>query len=121
MYGEGKHTDHPEDAMKFVNETLANMQTPGRWRRYEADRFTAAYELLKRRTARPIQTRLRPSGTASAARSSGWYTWPVVWVDLDGVVSFHGNLAATEAPRSWAKKGAVKSKLLVLHGKPKTR
>jgi dienelactone hydrolase len=33
-------------------------------------------------------------------------------VDLDGVVSFHGNLA-TEAP---AKKGAVKSKLLVLHG-----
>jgi dienelactone hydrolase len=33
-------------------------------------------------------------------------------VDLDGVVSFHGNLA-TEAP---AKKGAVKGKMLVLHG-----
>ena len=31
---------------------------------------------------------------------------------LDGVVSFHGNLA-TEAP---AQKGAVKGKLLVLHG-----
>jgi ABC-type antimicrobial peptide transport system permease subunit len=28
LYGEGKHTDHPEDAMKFVNETVSNFIAP---------------------------------------------------------------------------------------------
>jgi dienelactone hydrolase len=102
MYGEGKHTDHPEDAMKFVNETLANIDVA-------TDRFTAAYELLKRHGTTD------PNDIAAIGYCFGGAVvlhMARFGVDLDGVVSFHGNLA-TEAP---AKKGAVKSKLLVLHG-----
>ncbi len=102
VYGDGKYAEHPEDAMKFMNETIANMGVA-------TERFTAAYEVLKQHGT------TNPNDIAAIGYCFGGAVvlhMARFGVDLDGVVSFHGNLA-TEAP---AKKGAVKSKLLVLHG-----
>lgn len=102
MYGDGKYADHPEDAMKFMNETIANIDVA-------KERFIAAYELLKQHGT------TNPNDIAAIGYCFGGAVvlhMARFGVDLDGVVSFHGNLA-TEAP---AKKGAVKGKLLVLHG-----
>jgi dienelactone hydrolase len=102
MYGEGKHTNHPEDAMKFVNETISNMDAA-------KARFMAAYDLLKQHGTTD------PNDIAAIGYCFGGAVvlhMARFGVDLDGVVSFHGTLD-TEAP---AKKGAVKGKVLVLHG-----
>jgi len=102
MYGEGKHTDHPEDAMKFVNETVSNMDAA-------KGRFMAAYELLKQHGTTD------PNDIAAIGDCFGGALvvhMALFGVDRDGVVSFHGSLA-TEAP---AQKGAVQGKVLVLHG-----
>ena len=102
MYGEGRHADHPEDAMKFMNESMANIDVA-------KGRFMAAYELLKQHGT------TNPNDIAAIGYCFGGSVvlhMARFGTDLDGVVSFHGNLA-TEAP---AQKGAVKGKLLVLHG-----
>lgn len=102
MYGDGKVADHPEDAMKFMNEVVSNMDVA-------KARFEAAYELLKKHETND------PNHIAAVGYCFGGAVvlhMARFGVDLDGVVSFHGNLA-TQAP---AKKGAVKSKVLVLHG-----
>ncbi|MGB5809890.1 MAG: dienelactone hydrolase family protein, partial [Polyangiales bacterium] len=102
MYGDGKLADHPEDAMKFMNEVVSNMEVA-------TARFRAAYEILKRHGTTD------PNQIAAVGYCFGGAVvlhMARFGVDLDGVVSFHGNLA-TEAP---AKKGAVKGKVLVLHG-----
>ena len=102
MYGEGRHADHPEDAMKFMNESMANIDVA-------KGRFMAAYELLKQHgttNSDDIAAVGYCFGGAVALHMARF------GADLDGVVSFHGNLA-TEAP---AQKGAIKGKLLVLHG-----
>lgn len=102
MYGEGKYAKHPEDAMKFMNEAISNMDVA------EA-RFRAAYDLLKEHGTTD------PNAIAAVGYCFGGAVvlhMARFGVDLAGVVSFHGNLA-TQRP---AKKGAVKSKVLVLHG-----
>jgi dienelactone hydrolase len=102
MYGDGKHTDHPDDAMKFVNETIANIDVA-------KGRFIAGYELLKQHGT------TNPNDIAAIGYCFGGGVvlhMARFGADLDGVVSFHGSLA-TEVP---AKKGAVKGKVLVLHG-----
>ncbi len=102
MYGEGRHATHPDDAMKFMNETISNIDVA-------TERFKAAYDVLKEHgTTNPndisaIGYCFGGAVVLHMARSG---------MDLDGVVSFHGNLA-TKTP---AKKGAVKAKVLVLHG-----
>jgi dienelactone hydrolase len=102
MYGEGRHADHPEDAMKFMNETMASIDVA-------KGRFMAAYELLRQHGTTD------PNDIAAIGYCFGGAVvlhMARFGADLDGVVSFHGNLA-TQAP---AKKGAVKGKMLVLHG-----
>lgn len=102
MYGEGRLADHPDDAMKFMNETISNMDVA-------TERFRAAYDLLK------AHGTTNPNDIAAIGYCFGGAVvlhMARFGVDLDGVVSFHGNLA-TQAP---AKKGAVKAKVLVLHG-----
>ncbi|MEM7134945.1 MAG: dienelactone hydrolase family protein [Myxococcota bacterium] len=102
MYGDGKQADHPDDAMKFMTEVVSNMGVA-------KARFDAAYELLKGHGT------TNPSAIAAIGYCFGGAValhMARFGADLAGVVSFHGNLA-TEAP---AKKGAVKSKVLVLHG-----
>jgi dienelactone hydrolase len=102
MYGDGKQASHPEDAQKFMMETISNAEVA-------AARFEAALELLKSHA----------STDATKTAAIGYCFGGAVVLhmaragkDLDGVASFHGNLA-TETP---AKPGAVKAKVLVLHG-----
>jgi dienelactone hydrolase len=102
MYGDGKIADHPKDAGAFAGEVRNNMDVG------EA-RFRAAMALLER----------QPEADLSRAAAIGYcFGGGVVLemaragVDLDGVVSFHGNLT-TDHP---ARPGEVKAKVLVLNG-----
>ena len=102
MYGDGKLAEHPDDAMKFMNETLSNIDVA-------TARFKAAYDLLKQHGTTD------PNDIAAIGYCFGGSVvlhMARYGVDLDGVVSFHGNLA-TKTP---AEKGKVKSKVLALHG-----
>lgn len=102
MYGEGRQATHPGDAMKFMNETISNMDVA-------TERFQAAYDVLKEHGTTD------PNDISAIGYCFGGAVvlhMARFGMDLDGVVSFHGNLA-TQTP---AKKGAVKSKVLVLHG-----
>ncbi len=102
MYGDGKQANHPDDAKAFMMEVLGNMEAG-------QQRFAAAYNLLKR----------HPTTSPDHMAAIGYcFGGGVVLhmaragLDLDGVASFHGSLA-TERP---AQAGAVKAKVLVLHG-----
>ena len=102
MYGDGKEAAHPEDAQKFMMEAIQSVETA-------KARFDAAYELLQKHDSTD------PSKMAAIGYCFGGAV--VLQMarfgrDLDGVASFHGNLA-TEAP---AEKGAMNAEILVLHG-----
>jgi dienelactone hydrolase len=102
MYGEGKNTVHPADAEKFTQEVMSNAQNA-------KQRFLAAMEILKKHKT------VDPERIAAIGYCFGGAVVLEMarqGVDLDGVVSFHGSLG-TKSP---AKPGAVKGKVLVLHG-----
>lgn len=102
MYGDGKQADHPEDAQKFMMEVMSQAEVA-------QARFQAAKDLLSNHNS-----------TASNKIAAIGYCFGGAVVlqmarnglDLAGVASFHGNLS-TQAP---AGEGAVKAKVLVLHG-----
>ena len=102
MYGVGKLATHPSDAQAFMKEAVGNTDVA-------KARFMAAYDLLQQHET-----------TADGQIAAIGYCFGGAVVlqmarfgtDLDGVASFHGNLA-TQTP---AKPGAVKGKVLVLHG-----
>jgi dienelactone hydrolase len=102
MYGDGKQAAHPEDAQKFMMESINNADAANA-------RFEAALDLLK----------AHASTDATKTAAIGYCFGGAVVLhmarygkDLDGVASFHGNLG-TKTP---AEPGAVKAKVLVLHG-----
>jgi dienelactone hydrolase len=102
MYGNGKQATHPEDAGTFSSELFKHFDTA-------KDRFLAALEFLKKQKTVDTQ-KIAAIGycfgggiVLNMARQG---------VDLKGVVSFHGSLAAVEP----AKPGAIKARILVLHG-----
>lgn len=102
MYGEGKSTQHPKEAKKFMLEVINNMAVG-------KARFMAALNFLKKQnTVNPDKIAAIGycfgGGVVLAMAREGIY--------LDGVASFHGSLA-TEKP---AKLGKVKTQVLVLHG-----
>ena len=102
MYGDGKEAAHPGDAQEFMMEVIQNVDTA-------KARFDAAYELLQKHGSTD------PSRMAAIGYCFGGAV--VLQMarfgrNLDGVASFHGNLA-TEAP---AERGAVNAEILVLHG-----
>ncbi|MDH3202128.1 MAG: dienelactone hydrolase family protein [Myxococcales bacterium] len=102
MYGDGKKAAHPEDAQKFMMETISNAEVA-------KARFLAAHELLKNHASTD------PSKIAAIGYCFGGAVVLQMarsGADLDGVASFHGNLS-TESP---AAPGVVKAKILVLHG-----
>lgn len=102
MYGDGKGSDHPDEARKFATEVRKNMDI-GR------SRFLAAMEALKRQE----HTDADRIGAIGYCFGGGVVLQMARdGVELRGVVSFHGGLA-TSAP---AKEGAVKAKVLVLNG-----
>lgn len=102
MYGKGKNTEHPNDAMAFMNEALKNSATA-------SARFNAGLDLLKK----------QPQTDPKKLAAIGYCFGGGIVLDaarqgapLAGVVSFHGVLA-TKTP---ATPGSVKTKVLVEHG-----
>ena len=102
MYGAGKHTRHPADAQKFVQEAMANMPE------FE-DRFRAGLKILRN------EPTVDPERIAAIGYCFGGGTvlnMARAGMDLKGVVSFHGTLA----PAVKAKPGGIKAKILVCYG-----
>ncbi|MCO7517416.1 dienelactone hydrolase family protein [Pseudomonas guariconensis] len=102
MYGDGKNTEHPENAQAFMAAAMKDPKAATR-------RFDAGLELLK----------LQPYTDEAKLAAIGYCFGGKVVLDaarrgvpLAGVVSFHGALA-TQAP---AAPGSVKARILVEHG-----
>ncbi len=102
MYGEGKNTEHPKDAMSFMQAALADADAA-------KGRFNAGLDLLK-------QQQQTDAGKLAAV---GYCFGGKVVLDmarqgvpLEGVVSFHGALAT----QTRAAPGSVKARILVEHG-----
>jgi dienelactone hydrolase len=103
MFGEGKQATHPNDASKFVEEVSNNMAAA-------QARFVAAMNTLK------AHKTVDPQHIAAIGYCFGGglvIEMARRGLDLDGVVSFHGNPATKGAP---ATPGQVKAKILVAHG-----
>lgn len=102
MYGDGKQAHHPEEANKFSSELMKNQDAA-------KARFEAAHALLVK------QDSVDPKRIAAIGYCFGGtivLEMARSGAELDGVVSFHGNLGTTTP----AKPGAVKAKVLVLTG-----
>lgn len=102
MYGDGKQADHPSDAGKFSSELMKNFDVA-------SGRFLAAMDFLKK------QKTVDPGNIAAIGYCFGGgvvLNMARQGVDLKGVASFHGGLAAVKP----AQPGGVKAKVLVLHG-----
>jgi dienelactone hydrolase len=102
MYGEGKQAMHPDDAGKFSSELMKSFDIA-------KTRFTAAMEFLKK------QPEVNPDKIAAIGYCFGGgvvLNMARQGADLKGVASFHGSLAAVKP----AQPGAVKTRILVLHG-----
>jgi dienelactone hydrolase len=102
MYGDGKEAAHPEDAQKFTSELMKNFDVA-------KARFMAAIDFLKQ------QPPVDPARIAAIGYCFGGgvvLNMARQGVELKGVASFHGSLTAVKP----AQPGAVKTKILVLHG-----
>lgn len=102
MFGTGKLTDHPDEAGKFVQMVMSNVEVAEK-------RFEAAYNLLRN------QPTVNPEKIAAVGYCFGGGTslhMARQGMDLDAVVSFHGALA-TKTP---AQDGEVNADLLILTG-----
>lgn len=102
MYGDGKHTEHPQDALAFMQAALKDGPAAGA-------RFKAGLDLLKQ----------QPQTDPDKLAAIGYCFGGKVVLDaarqglpLAGVVSFHGALV-TDTP---ASPGSVKARILVEHG-----
>lgn len=102
MYGDGKNTEHPKDAMAFMQAALKDGKAA-------SARFQAGLDLLKK----------QPHTDPDKIAAIGYCFGGKVVLDaarqgapLAGVVSFHGALV-TNTP---ATPGSVKAKVLVEHG-----
>jgi dienelactone hydrolase len=102
MYGEGTVAMHPSDAGRFSSELMKNFDVA-------KARFMAAMDFLKE------QPTVDPGRIAAIGYCFGGgvvLNMARQGVDLKGVVSFHGDLAAVKP----AQPGSVKAKILVLNG-----
>jgi len=102
MFGEGKQAEHPDDAGKFAAAAMQNLDLGKK-------RFEAALAVLKNH---PTVDSARIGAIGYCFGGGVVLTMARMGVDLDGVVSFHGSLAA----RTEAQHGAIKAKILVLTG-----
>ena len=102
MYGTGKVADHPKDAKAFMMDVMSNMDNARL-------RYKEGLAVLKKQNNTDA-TRLGAIGycfgggiVLDMARQG---------VDIKGVASFHGSVAAKQP----AQKGKVKASILVLNG-----
>lgn len=99
MYGEGKLADHPDDARKFSSEVMKNFPVA-------KGRFLAALELLKQ------QPTVDPDRIAAIGYCFGGgvvLNMARQGVDMKGVASFHGSLAAIKPDKPTQFKAAVRA------------
>ncbi|MGY6277556.1 dienelactone hydrolase family protein [Methylomonas sp. MgM2] len=102
MYGGGKHSEHAKDAKAFV-KSVNEQQGLAR------QRFVAAKAFL---ISRPTVAKDKVAAIGYCFGGATVLNMARLGVDLNAVVSFHGNLE-TDTP---AEKGKVKAKILVLNG-----
>ncbi|MDH3199237.1 MAG: dienelactone hydrolase family protein [Candidatus Krumholzibacteria bacterium] len=100
MYGEGKTTEHPQEAGEWATAIRMNQKLG-------AERFNAAYKLLAA-DARVDAGRMAAIGYCFGG--SVVLTMAMNGADLAGVASFHGGLPTEPAP------GKVTASILVCHG-----
>lgn len=102
MYGDGRQAMHPDEAGKFSSGLMKDFDTA-------KARFLAALDFLKE------QPTVDPNRIAAIGYCFGGgiaLNMARQGVDIRGVASFHGSLTAIKP----AQPGAVKAKILVLHG-----
>jgi len=100
MFGDGKTTEHPEEAGKWSSEIRQN-------KKLSLDRFNAAYDLFKK------NERVDPVHIAAIGYCFGGstaLTAALSGVDLDGVATFHAGLPTEPAT------GKVTASILVCNG-----
>jgi len=102
MYGGGKVATHPDDAKKFMMETMGNMDEA-------VKRFDAAKALLAS-DARVDGSKLASIGYCFGGAVS--LHMARIGTDLDAIASFHGNLA-TQKPMA---RGVFGGKIFVAQG-----
>ena len=102
MYGDGRNTQHPDDAKAFMNAALADPAVP-------KARFQAGLDLLK---AQPQTDPARLAAIGYCFGGKVVLDMARQGLPLAAVVSFHGALV-TATP---ATPGSVKAKVLVEHG-----
>lgn len=102
MYGDGKNTEHPDDAGKFMTAVVSNMDVA-------KARFESALEQLKNHpNVDPEKIGVIGfcfGGTMALSMANAGY-------DIDGVVAFHAGLGLPIMPGD----GVVKAKILVANG-----
>lgn len=102
MYGDGKLAEHPKQAKAFMMAVLDNMESGKK-------RFEAALALLQK------QDTVDASKIAAIGYCFGGglvLNMARMGLDIDGVASFHGGLAAKKP----AQPGDIKAKIAVFHG-----
>lgn len=102
MYGNGKTASHPKDAGKFATEVTSHPELA-------KARFEAALDVLKK------QPTVDDNNIAAIGYCFGGgvvLNMARMGVDLKGVASFHGSLAAYQP----AEKDKVKAKIMVFNG-----
>jgi dienelactone hydrolase len=102
MYGEGKHTEHPREAMQFATEVRKNVAV---WQ----GRAQAGLKVLK------DQEQVDANKLAAIGYCFGGSTalqLAYTGADLKAVVTFHAALPAADAEQA----KAIKAKILVCHG-----
>jgi dienelactone hydrolase len=100
MYGDGKTTEHPQEAGEWAGAIGKNQELA-------RGRFMAAYDLLR---ARPQTDPDRIAAIGYCFGGSVVLNMALGGADLDAVVSFHGGLPQTPFEAD------VKAKILVCHG-----
>lgn len=100
MFGDGKVTDHPDEAGKWATAVAQNKQLG-------IDRFNAGLEVLKKN---PRVDAEHIVAIGYCFGGSTVLTMAMAGADVDGVVSFHGGLP-TDAPTA-----KVTASILVCHG-----
>jgi dienelactone hydrolase len=100
MFGDGKTTDHPDEAGKWASEVASNAKTSN-------DRFMSGYNLFK------ADKRVDPAHISAIGYCFGGgvvLRAAMAGTPLDAVVSFHGALPVEAAT------GKVTARMLVCHG-----
>lgn len=102
MYGSGKLADHPDTAQKFMQAALSDPDQAAR-------RFDAATSVLKQQG---VVNQQKIAAIGYCFGGGVVLNMARAGMDLKGVVSFHGSLAAVNP----AQPGEVKAQVLVYNG-----